>query len=72
MTRTLIDLDDDQIRAVDEIAAAEKRSRASLIRQAVTELLGRARRSREKDAFGLWGDHKIDGLEYERKLLAEW
>jgi hypothetical protein len=25
-----------------------------------------------KQAFGLWSDRKVDGLEYERKLRDEW
>lgn len=72
MSRTLIDLDDHQMRALDEAAAAAKRSRASLIRQAVDEFLKKERAGAESDAFGLWGRKKVDGLEYERKLRAEW
>ena len=72
MTRTLIDLDESQIRDLDEIAKAAKRSRASLIRQVIAEFLGKSRKLSEADAFGLWGNRQVDGLDYQRKLRAEW
>ena len=31
-----------------------------------------ATRGKFHDAFGLWSNRKIDGLEYQRKLRAEW
>lgn len=70
--RTLIDLDEKLVRDLDAIAAQAKRSRASLVREAVSEFLQKARKGDEKDAFGLWSKRKIDGLEYQRKLRAEW
>lgn len=72
MSRTLIDLDDAQMKALDDVAAAARRSRASLIRQAVDEFLKKERAASEEEAFGLWGCKKVDGLEFERKLRAEW
>lgn len=70
--RTLIDLDEALVRDLDDIGRAARRSRASLIREAVTEFLARNRRRDAEDAFGLWGKGKQDGLEYQRKLRAEW
>ena len=72
--RTLIDLDEKLVRDLDAIAADAKRSRASLVREAVADFLAKARprRGRGKEAFGLWSKRKIDGLEYQRKLRAEW
>lgn len=70
--RTLIDLDENQIRDLDNIAKAARRSRASLIRQAIAEFLGKRAERTEADAFGLWGERNIDGLDYQRKLRAEW
>ena len=70
--RTLIDLDETEVRDLDEIAKAAKRSRASLIREAIGEFLGRHRKRGEAEAFGLWGKRTVDGLDYQKKLRAEW
>jgi predicted transcriptional regulator len=70
--RTLIDLDESLVRDLDEIARAAKRSRAALIREAIAEFLGKSRKRSEADAFGLWGKRQVDGLDYQRKLRAEW
>jgi predicted transcriptional regulator len=70
--RTLIDLGDSQVAALDELAKAEKRSRASLIRQAVDDYLSKRHAKRREDAFGLWGRRKVDGLAYQKKARSEW
>ena len=70
--RTLIDLGDGQIRALDELSKKEKRSRAALIRQAIDDYLRSRRNQQESDAFGLWGKRKVDGLAYQEKVRGEW
>ena len=70
--RTLVDLGDTQIEALDALSKKEKRSRAALIRQAIDEYLRQHRDEQEADAFGLWGHRKTDGLAYQRKLRSEW
>ena len=70
--RTLVDLGDTQIQALDELSKKEKRSRASLIRQAIDDYLAKRRGTREGDAFGLWGKRKVDGLAYQEKVRGEW
>lgn len=70
--RTLVDLGDAQVRALDELSKKENRSRAALIRQAIDEYLVKRRNSRESDAFGLWGKRKVDGLTYQEKVRREW
>jgi metal-responsive CopG/Arc/MetJ family transcriptional regulator len=70
--RTLIDLADTQIQALDELSKKAKRSRAALIRQAVDDYLGKQRDGQEGEAFGLWGKRKIDGLTYQKKVRGEW
>ena len=69
--RTPVDLSDTQIRALDAISRKEKRSRASLIRQAVDDYLHNRRL--EANAFGLWGNRKVDGFAYQQKVRrSEW
>jgi predicted transcriptional regulator len=70
--RTLVDLGDVQLQALDELSRKEKRSRAALIRQAIDEYLAKQRDKQEGDAFGLWGKRKVDGLAYQEKVRSEW
>jgi metal-responsive CopG/Arc/MetJ family transcriptional regulator len=70
--RMLVDLGDSQIQALDELSKKEKRSRASLIRQAIDDYLGKRRGKQAADAFGLWGKRKVDGLAYQEKVREEW
>jgi predicted transcriptional regulator len=70
--RTLVDIEEGDIARLDELAAQQKRSRASLIRQAIANFLGQERLQARADAFGLWGKRRIDGLTYQQKARAEW
>lgn len=71
--RTLVDLGDAQLQALDELSKKEKRSRASLIRHAIDEYLAKQRDEQEGDAFGrLWGKRNADGLAYQEKVRGEW
>jgi predicted transcriptional regulator len=68
----LVDLGARQVEALDELAKAEKKSRASLIRQAIDDYLAKCRTQQREDAFGLWGKHKVDGLAYQKRVRSEW
>ena len=70
--RTLVDLGDTQIKALDELSKREKRSRAALIRQAIDDYLAKRHHRPESNAFGLWGQRKVDGLAYQEKVRREW
>lgn len=70
--RTLIDLEEENIRALDQLAARRKRSRAALIREAVSDYLERNAVGEAGEAFGLWGNRKVDGLDYQERLRSEW
>lgn len=71
--RTLVDIPDEDIKSLDVLATKSKRSRASAIREAVKlYLVQNSNKDWIDDAFGLWSDRKIDGLEYQRKVRAEW
>ncbi len=70
--RTLVDLGDSQIQALDELSKKEKRSRAALIRQAIDDYLARRQSNLENEAVGLWGKRKTDGLVYQKKMRSEW
>jgi metal-responsive CopG/Arc/MetJ family transcriptional regulator len=70
--RTLVDLGDAQLQELDNLSKQEKTSRAALIRQAIDAYLAARRRGRDRDAFGLWGDHAVDGLAYQEQARGEW
>lgn len=70
--RTLVDLGESQMEALDALSKREKRSRAALIRQAIDDYLRQRRDEQEGDAFGLWGKRKMDGLAYQKKMRGEW
>ena len=70
--RTLVDVGASQLQELDELSKEEKRSRAALIREAIDDLLAKRRSKHEGDAFGLWGNRKVDGLVYQERLRGEW
>jgi hypothetical protein len=71
--RILADLPDDDIRWLDDLAAERGKSRAALLREAVTAFRA-AERDWLEQGFGLWTKYGrgADGADYERSLRAEW
>lgn len=70
--RTIIDLPQEQIDALDRLRGNE-RSRAAVIREAVALYLEQRTASfAELPAFGIWRDRRIDSLAYEDNLRSEW
>lgn len=70
--RILTEIEDEHIAQLDEIAARSKRSRAALIRDAISAYLGARKQTATDDGFGLWGKRKVDGMAYQKKVRAEW
>lgn len=70
--RTLIDITELQVQALEDIAKTEKLSRAAVIRAAIDDYVFRRRRVDGGDAFGLWGRSAIDGLSYQENVRSEW
>jgi predicted transcriptional regulator len=70
--RTLVDLVDSQVRALDRLAKRQDRSRASLIREALEDYLDRHSEDSEVEAFGSWGEGAVDGLEFQERVRREW
>ena len=73
MTRILADLPDDDIKWFDRLADEQGKSRAAILREAVS-----AYRAQDKDwlekGFGLWARHGVqeDGIAFQQRLRAEW
>ncbi|MGF0536939.1 CopG family transcriptional regulator [Agrobacterium sp. ES01] len=70
--RTIVDIGEDDLSALDQLAKRERLSRAALVRQAVADLLARKRQLDAADAFGLWRSEPVDGLEYRLQFRSEW
>ena len=70
--RTLVDIPDQDVQALDALSARKGESRSSLIRQAVRDFLASHSATDLDLAFGLWRDRPVDGLEYERRVREEW
>ena len=70
--RTIIELPEAQLDALDALCRREKISRAEAIRRAVAAHVGHASAAARASAFGLWRDRGIDALAYERRLRTEW
>jgi metal-responsive CopG/Arc/MetJ family transcriptional regulator len=71
--RTVIDIPDDQVDALDRFAAEAGKSRAALIREALQNLISRREPERSlNEYFGLWGPSKEDGLAFQERMRAEW
>jgi hypothetical protein len=74
--RTIVDLPEEQIRALDAYSRKFGVSRAEAVRRAVAMFLPK-RPHRKLDfqnhpAFGAWKDRRLDAVGYQRKLRAEW
>lgn len=64
--RTLVDIPEEQIRGLDQLATNEGISRAEAIRRAVANFLTEKGR-RKVSAFGLLKGREIDGLQLQRE-----
>ncbi len=71
--RTIVDLPADQIRELGRLCGDQRISRAEAVRRAVGEFL--SRRSSGGGpliGFGLWKGRGIDGVDYQRRMRADW
>jgi Ribbon-helix-helix protein, copG family len=74
MGRFLVDIPTEDVRKLDEIAKREGKSRAAVLREAVSNYLEVSGKEGFEKYFGLWARHgvEINRQDYERKRRAEW
>lgn len=78
MTRILADLPDEDIKWLDARAAAQGKSRASVLREAVATYKAQSQPSSDKSwldqAFGIWQDRADieDSVDWQRRERASW
>ena len=72
--RTIIEIPDEQLRALDAWRRTRGMTRAEAVRRAVAGLLQDEDevRTAVESAFGLWRGRDIDGLAEQDRLRAEW
>ena len=70
--RTIIDLPEAQVEALDVLCRREGISRAEAIRRAVARELRHQTPPDSAPAFGLWRGRRVDGLTAQRRLRREW
>jgi hypothetical protein len=70
--RTIVELPQDQIDALDGICRAEGISRAEAVRRAVALLVAERAAGASRRAFGLWKGRRTDGVASQRRLRGEW
>jgi metal-responsive CopG/Arc/MetJ family transcriptional regulator len=69
--RTIVELPERAIEALDRLGAERKVSRAALVREAVDRYLEVEAAAGRHAAYGAW-DADEDGLEIQRRLRGEW
>ena len=76
--RTLIDLPEDDMKWLDLQAAENGKSRAALVREAVSKYRAENQSDKKKEwldaAFGIWKDRTDigDAVEWQRRERASW
>lgn len=72
--RFLVDIPDDDLNWLDDLAKKEGKSRAAILREAVSSYIAAQSKEGFEKYFGLWERHgsTVDGLKYERELRDEW
>jgi predicted transcriptional regulator len=77
MTRILADLPDEDIKWLDQLAAEQGKSRAAVLRDAVSAYKAQSPADGNKDwiarGAGLWKDRKdiADGVDYQRAIRED-
>ena len=74
MTRILADLPDDEIKRLDQLAADQGKSRASVLREAVAAYRPQSPNDWIEQGFGAWKDRDDigDAVEWQRRERASW
>ena len=70
--RATVDLDDSQIRMLNQLAQTRGVSRNALMRQAIVDYLDGQMDSVADEALGLWSDMEVDGVDYQERSRSEW
>ena len=70
--RTIVDLPDEQVKALARLCESQGISRAEAVRRAVARLLADEQRPGREQAFGAWSGKGLKSTTLIRELRAEW
>ena len=70
--RTIVDIPQQTLEEIDDLAKRGRISRAEVVRRAMAEYIGKQPRDRPDAGFGVWKSRKVDSRAYEDSLRAEW
>ncbi|MDG0993572.1 MAG: ribbon-helix-helix domain-containing protein [Akkermansiaceae bacterium] len=70
--RTVIDVPDEVIEALDRLSSSKQRSRASFIREALARYVEQSALPNAQAAFGIWSKTNKDGVDYQTDIRREW
>jgi metal-responsive CopG/Arc/MetJ family transcriptional regulator len=72
MMRTLVDIPAEDLDLVNGVAKKLDISRAEFVRRAISTYLEPHRADPAAEAFGIWCNRPVDGLEYQERIRGEW
>ena len=70
--RTLIDIPEEDLKLLTQVAKKLSISRAEFVRRSVTASLAAHHQKMSHAAFGAWSDFPEDGLAYQQRMREEW
>ena len=70
--RTLIDIPEEDLKLLTQVAKKLSVSRAEFVRQVVATSLAPHRQKMNHAAFGAWPDFPEDGVAYQERMRSEW
>lgn len=70
--RTIIDLPDEQAKALADWCRKEKISKAEAVRRALAGMLSNQQQAGREKAFGAWGKKDLDSRTFVENLRQEW
>jgi hypothetical protein len=72
MRRILVDFPDSLVDALAVFEEAQRRPVVVVISEAVEAYIAKHMEDGSADAFGLWKDKNVSGLQHQRELRSEW
>ena len=70
--RTLIDIPEEDLKLLNQVAKKLSISRAEFVRRSVAASLAPHRQMINHAAFGAWSGFPEDGRAYQERMRAEW
>jgi metal-responsive CopG/Arc/MetJ family transcriptional regulator len=70
--RTLVDIPAEDLELLNGVVKTLAISRAEFVRRAIAQSLEPHRQAQKLEAFGIWSQKPVDGVEYQQRMREEW